>query len=717
MGIDAGEKNTDKDNDILDEAKEAFEIDREYWESEYRRAEDDINFSLGDQWPYIIKNNRMSEGRPCLTENRIDVSCIQVINDIRQTRPSINVNPQDDKADIETARVLKGICRSIEQQSNANVAYDTAAENSVRGGYGFIRIGTKYESNTSFDQEIYIEAIENPFSVVIDSASRKLDGSDMRRATIFDDIPRDEFKRLYPNADPVSVEPDLQTREWCTQNTVRIAEYFYKDYEKFTLVRTPLGDMDKKDAEAQGLPWDKERESTRDIIKWCKFTGTEVLEKTTWPGKYIPIVPVYGKVVWNEGRRKSFSLTYQGRDPQMRYNFHLSAETEYTALQPKSPWMAYEDQLSDQQLKKFSSSNVKNHPVLTAKMVYDKNGNLLPLPQRQQPPSGSSAMMQQSMIAADGIKATLGLFGDSLGERENAVSGKAIIARKREGDNATFHFVDNLATSIRQVGIILVDLIPLIYSGRTIARILGEDGTPGMVPLNVPVKKTSDGYEANTQGQYVIAPDAGKYDVSVEIGPSYATKREEAFAAMNELMKSIPELMKYGADLYFKTADFPMAQEWAERAKRAMDPNIVGDEGDPAQAQLQQAGQQIQAMGQQLIQLEGKLKEKQDNQAFQNQLDAQKAMWEHENDQAKLMIDQQKLELEKERLALDALTQQQVISPEQLEAFLGVVEKQGTDLQDVINAVHIILDHHEQGELNEEPTPPSVETQPQGMLE
>lgn len=679
-------ENSNKDEHILHEAMEAFEIDRDYWKEEYLRAEDDIDFSLGNQWPDEIKAQRQADGRPCLTENRIDVSIIQTVNDIRQTRPSINVSPQDDKADIETARVLKGIIKNIEQQSNANNAYDTAAENAIRGGYGWIRVNTQYVDDLSFDQEATIEAVENPFSVLIDSNSRKLDGSDMRHGFVFIDIPREQFEDQYPDADPVSFETDLYSKEWCDKDTIRVAEYFYKDETPVTIYNTPYGVLTKKEADELGLT-DLEqypkRESKTSIIKWCKFTAKEILEKTEWIGRYIPIVPVYGKVVWNEGRRKSFSLTYQGKDPQRRYNFHITAETEYTALQPKAPWVAAEGQLEGYE-DKWNSSNIKNHAVLEYRPM-DYNGNLLPAPQRQAPPSGSPAMMQQALVAADGIKATLGIFDASLGNRGNETSGKAILARQAEGDNATFHFVDNLATSIRQVGRILVDIIPKLYSGATIARILGEDGSSDQVPLNQPVRKDGKGFAPDPMGQYQIRFDTGRYDVSVDVGPSYATRRQEAVQSMLEVARADPRILEVAGDLLFKSMDWPFAQEIGDRIKRLMPPT---DEENPEQQQLMQAQQAMQQMGQQLMQMEAALKEKQDNQAFSNELELKKI-------EAQNSIDQQKLEIEREKLALETLKAQAELTPEQVRMMLTVIAEMDGKLQDVTEAVSLILDEAE----------------------
>lgn len=702
---------SEDDDKLLAEAMAAFQVDYDYWQPEYYRAESDIDFSLGNQWPDQVKSQREADGRPCLTENRIDVSIIQVVNDIRQTRPSVNVTPQDDKADVETAKVLKGIIRNIEQQSNANNSYDTAVENSTRGGYGWVRVNTQYTDEDSFDQEAVIETIENPFSVMIDSNSRKLDGSDADRAFVFIDIPKAEFEELYPDASPISFEPDLEQKNWYSRNdnTVRIAEYFYKEKKKVTLYNTQIGPATGEQCEAVGIPTDglPSRESTQTSIKWCKFNCQEILEKTDWIGKYIPIVPVYGKVVWTEGRRKSFSLTYQGRDPQMRYNFHITAETEYTALQPKAPWVAYDDQLTPMQAKQFAQSNVKNFPVLFHKMTYDKNDQLLPPPQRQAPPSGSPAMMQQAMQAMDGIKATLGIFDASLGARGNETSGKAILARQAEGDNATFHFVDNLATSIRQVGRILVDLIPHLYTGKTVARIMGDDNEPAMVPLNQPVMKQGGKWVADPMGNQIIKPDAGKYDVSVTIGPSYASKRQEMTQNMFELYKMAPQLLEATADIFFRNLDWDGAQEIAERAKKMLPPQFQDD--GPEQQQLMQAQKQMEAMGQQLQQMDAKLKEKQDNQAQSNALENKKIDLQHQ-------IDSQKLNIDREKLALETLKAQSEISPEQVKMMLAAISEMDENLKDVGQAVSMILDEAERSKPQAVPAAPEAVAIPQGEM-
>lgn len=673
------------DQDLLEQIKSRFQQDRDFIIFQYQEGEDDLNFSLGDQWPDQVKAERIQSNRPCLTENRLNIHILQVINDIRQTRPSINVRPADDKADIKTAEVLKGIIRNIEGDSGAFMAYDAAADNALRCGFGWLRVSTEYEADNSFDQKLCIEAIENPFSVVLDSASRCLDGSDANHVTIFADIPRKDFEQQYPDADPVSYEPGLGQYEWCAEDTIRIAEQFYKDRTKYTLALTAIGPMDKKDAQQLGLEILQERETYRETIKWCKFTANEILETTEWVGKYIPIIPVYGQRAWYQGRIRSFSIVRQAKDSQRMFNYWKTASTEFVALQPKAPWLAYEGQLTTQQYNKFASANVQNHAVLTHTPVYDKtSGTLLPPPSRQMPPQGTQSFIGEIGLAADGIKATVGQFDASLGMQGNEVSGRAILARQAEGDNATFHFVDNLAASIRRLGVVLVDLIPQIYSSRNVARILGEDGETSLVPLNVPVRQDGEAFIKDPMSPYKVALDAGRYDVVVDIGPSFATKRLEMANVLTDLVRAQPEMLAYMGDILFRSMDFPQAQELAERAKRVMDPKVFG-ENTPEQAALQEAQMQIDALNAQIEALNGALMDKRLSEERRAQIDASKVELEREKalmeaiyKGKELQLKEGELRLKEVHIAADILDKDKDddgISPSQLPALAAALKE------------------------------------------
>lgn len=142
----------------------------------------------------------------------------------------------DDAADIETAKVRQGLFRHIENDSSADVAYDTAHDFQVRMGLGYIRVGSGFCDPMSFDQELKIMEVENPFSIYRDPFSKAADGSDMNYAFAVEDLSADEFKEQFPQAEPHSGEEFNSIGHnkslWAPGDTIRVAEYFSKNLRK-----------------------------------------------------------------------------------------------------------------------------------------------------------------------------------------------------------------------------------------------------------------------------------------------------------------------------------------------------------------------------------------------------------------------------------------------------------------------------------------------------
>ncbi len=675
-----------ENKELLETAKKRFAECKEYYSSEYERGEDDVEFLLGKtQWPEDVRAARTRDGRPCLTENRLLPHVHQVINNIRQSRPAIQVNPVDDKADVDTANVLKGLIRNIEYTSSADNVYDTAAWNAITTGYGYIRVNTKYADYKSFDKEIELLRVLNPFSVYLDKNSKELDGSDAEYAFVFDSIPRDKFEQMYPDADPVSWEDNKG--EWCDEDTVQIAEYFYKEYKKTTIYLMPDGSV-VEEGEGDTTGYIDSRVTDDCDVKWIKMSGKDVLEQTDWEGKYIPIIPVFGEEVWDDGKRKSYSLITQAKDVQMRYNFWLTASTEIIALQPKAPYIGFIGQFKSG-AKKWATANNANHAFIEADIAYDKNDQPIPmLPQRQQPPTGSPAMFQEMMAAADGIKATLGMFNPSLGQEGSAKSGKAILAQQAQGDNATFHYVDNLQTSITHVGRVLVDLIPRIMKAPKIARIIGDEDTPKLVPINQRVVKSGKEYfkmgQVNGEEKYIDL-NLGKYDVVCSVGASFQTKRQEMVSFFQELYRALPQAAQLTADVFMKNLDIPDAEMLSERMKTLLPPELKGD--DPQQAQLAQAGQQIQAMQMQMEQMAGLLEQKRAKDNAETQAEIAKMQAE---------IEYKKAETAKTMAEIAQMQAQGLgITPEALQQVIMTIATLESGLKDTADAVDMILSHEE----------------------
>ena len=584
---------------------------------------DDLRFMAGSpdnqwQWPADVLATRGAvqgqsiNARPCLTINKLPQHVRQVTNEQRQNRPSGKVIPADDNADVQVAEIFNGVVRHIEYMSDADVAYDTACDNQVTYGEGYIRLLTEYCNEETFDQDIRIGRVRNAFSVYMDPTIQDPCGADAKWCFITEDILKSEYEELFPDATPISTlmaqgVGNESMAQWLAEDTIRIAEYFYYVTERTTLHLYPDGQTaftrtakDKQLMAMFGAPV-RSRPSERRKVMWMKTNGFDVLEEREWPGKWIPVVRVIGNEWEVEGQIYISGLVRNAKDAQRMYNYWVSQEAEMLALAPKAPFIGYGGQFEGYEMQ-WKTANTTNWPYLEVNPdVTDGAGNVLPLPQRAPPPLPQTGLIQAKMGAADDIKGTTGQYDASLGQQGNERSAKAIVAREKQGDVGTYHYVDNLARAIRHITRQIVDLIPKIYDTQRIARIIGVDGEVDMVKFNPmqpeAVKEVRD-VQTGALIEKIYNPSVGTYDVMVTTGPGYMTKRQEALDAMSQILQTNPQLWAVAGDLFIKNMDWPGAQEMAERFKKILDPKVLS-EGDQS-PEMMAAQQQIEAMTQEL---------------------------------------------------------------------------------------------------------------------
>ena len=576
------EKTTTSDP-ILETARERLKACIEDESTERAKMEDDLAFCTLDQWDANIRRERENDpngARPCLTIDKINQYIVQVVNDMRQNRAAIKVRPVDDAADVETAKVFQGLVRHIEDHSSASVAYETAGEWAVKVGLGYFRITTEYDNDDTSNQNIVVKRIPNTFNVYLGQHDMP-DGSDAEYGFVFEDIPLETFKRQYPGKKTAKKDfDDLgDALSWCTENTIRVCEYFYADYQK--IPETELSDGSRRNV-------------SKRTIKWVKFTGAEIIDRRDWAGKYVPIVEVVGRESFVKGRRVLWGLVRPAKDSLRMNNYWMSAITEKIGLAPKVPFIGAEGQFEGRE-NEWKNANRENRAYLQYKPI-DVQGNVITPPKRVDPAPVEAAMIQMTALIERDVKAALGMYKAAVGESESQQSGKAILALQRESDNGTLHFADNLNRSIRHAGRIIIDLIPKIYDTRRVVRILGEDGDsqPATVDPSKPQAMTKvqrpDGKE-----QSIYNLGVGIYDVTVTTGPSYNTKRMEAAEAMLKITEGKPEVLQIIGDLMFKSMDWPMADQIAERFKKLLPPALQ----DPKDGQMPvppQVAQQMQQM-------------------------------------------------------------------------------------------------------------------------
>src|SRR3990167_2160597 len=469
----------EREKKLLEQSRDGLKMAIEREADMRRRMKDDLRFCALDQWDAGLRAAREAEGSPCLTIDKINPFIVQVVNDIRQNRPSIKARPVDDVADVPTAKIIQGLIRNIEDQSKASIAYDTAADWQVKCGLGYFRILTERDPK-SFDQDIRIKMVPDIFSVYLGRHYMPY-GSDAREGWIFERLTEDEFKEQYPKADFNSTEFDGvgEIPFWKDDKGVTLCEYYYFEKEQKELVlladrRTMYSD--EYDAlEGEKPPEQRRRKTTVESLKWCKHSGVEILEERDVVGDYIPIVEVIGNSAWVDGERMLWGVVRPSKDSLRGYNFWMSAFTARVALAPKAPFVVAEGQI-DTHEGEFEQANRGNPAVLTYKAI-DVNGQLVPAPQRQAPAPIEIAMVQMMQIHEQNVRGSLGMYNAALGKSESQQSGRAILALQRESDTGTYHFPANMSVSVEHGGRIVIGMIPKVIDKRRVIRILGEDGS------------------------------------------------------------------------------------------------------------------------------------------------------------------------------------------------------------------------------------------------
>ena len=591
------------------------------------QAESDLKFVIGEgQWRDEDRAAREADGRPCLTINRMPQFLRKVTAQIRSLNPSIRVTAADGAANEETAEVIEGLVRQIEAQCDAPSIYEGAAESAAACGIGYWRVLSKYCDGLTFDQEITLQPIRNPFSVFVDPFAKEPTRSDARFMFIAQDIPKETFDEDYPDASPDDVTSENTPSGaalWAKGDKVTVAEYYWIEDEDVT-----IGLMDDGSVVRDPKPpmnFVAKRTVKEPRVKWAKITRSKVLEgPQDVPGRHIPIVAVTGEE-WHIGEQMYRSSVIRfAKDAQILYNYSRSMGAELMDMQTRAPWLVTKTQIAG--FEAYWDQANANLPYLPF-TPDDKAGS----PQRINPPVPSQAVMAEIQMAAEDMKSTTGIYDASLGARSNETSGVAIAQRQQESEASTSSYADNMVKAIHQTGKIIIGMIPAVYDTKRVIRILGENDEEKQVTINEVMVNMGEVYAQNSM-------TTGKYDVRVSVGPTYQTKREESARGMMDFMQAIPQAAPVVADLVAGMQDWPKADEVAARLKKTLPPGMAEEEEPSPEQQQQQAmaqQQQMQAMQMQQAAAEMDLAEQQAK-VQQAQANAAKAAAEAEKAQIEL---------------------------------------------------------------------------------
>lgn len=611
--VDTGKSEKEK---ILARARKRFsyinEQDRENRAAQ--RTDTEFVYVSGKTWTDEARRKRKAWGDPCMEFPQLKQFVSQVVNDQRQSRPGIRIHPASGEASEEVAEILQGMIRGIEYDSRAESVYDGGYQSSVVGGRGYWRIVNEYESEDSFNQKLVIKRVPDALSVYLDPDFQDADGGDRMYGFVVEAVPEDEFKDEHPKADASSV--DLGTELWHPgDDKILVADYYERTCVRKKLVLMSDGNKGWKD-DLPPKPWPpgieivSEREADAYTVKWYKIAGgDQILEEHEWPGEIIPLVCTMGDEIIIDGKRIYQGLIAQAKDAQSMFDYGMTQQAIHLGLTPRAPYIAAFGQ-TEQFGDMWAKANERNYGVLVYNPV-EVNENVLPPPQRQMGSTPDQGWMNWTQQMTGLMRSTIGMYQNSLGMQGQEVSGRAILAREKQGDNATFHFQDNLSRAIALTGRIIVECIPAFYDTERIVNTVGIDDTRKAVKLNERMPDPDDPLTAIMKNDVT----SGKYAVTVQAGPTYATKRQETADLLMGMVQAYPPLMQLAGDLVMKAQDVPDAEAIAARLKLALPPQILqqiqadeqSENGGPkplppeVQAQMAQMQQQLQ-QGQQMMQ-------------------------------------------------------------------------------------------------------------------
>lgn len=628
----------DSEAEFCEEVRELFQ---EGVDSDRENAEEgvlDLEFLGGAQWDPDARQARAN--KPCLTINDLPAKVAQVVGDMRINKPAIKLRPAED-ADKDLAEIREGLIRAIERDCDAQGVYIETGESQVACGIGNFRIAIKNSDDTGFERDIAVQSIPDAFSVVWDPYSTERTGRDAEWCFVVEEMPRKAFERRWKDALPSELDVPTQAQNtggWETRDSVRVVEFWRMKTEPAMYARlesgatvevvedamAPMGYLRvQRGRKVRNVPLEAPiavdedgapmvQKGLRRYACMYLVSGTSILSGPhELPIPRLPIIRARGWQITVRKKRIRFGLVRWARDPARLKNYWRSVSAEMLALAGKGKWLLHEQQEGDQDA--FRDAHANDDPVLIW------SGQMKP--EYVGPPMLNSAVLQEAALSAQDMKDVTGLHDASLGAKSNETSGKAIMARQKEGDVGSYIYHDNLQAAIAEGGRVINALIPVCYDTARTIRVVGEDETTKVQRINDPRDQNS------------IDINRGRYDIVVETGPSYSTKRQEASESMAQFFQVVPAAAQAAGDLFARAQDWPMADEIGERLKKTLPPQLTEgeDELSPEEQQqrqmaMQQAQQQ-QAVQQQVIQLD--LAEK-DAKVKLSQAQAIKAMREAE---------------------------------------------------------------------------------------
>ena len=610
-----------------------------------------LRFASGRQWEDGVIERRSNDNRPSVTNNWVRPYGNRIINPIRKNplRPKIKL------ADKELTEIIQGKINDIDVNSRSKEAVECAMESQVFGGMGFIRVSTDYIDNENLEQKICIDKVDNPAQCWL-GAHQEIDGSDAREGAFMSYITKDMAIEKWGEevAKASSYDLDIYGAWAVPSGSIADATYYHikeKSHWRYFFEDGSFFDEipDNVEKEEFLAYVTNKRRVSENVVECHRFVGNAIVEHTTLPIEYIPIIPVYGDRLYLEDtdNRKWGGISYWLKDSQQAYNYYKSNELELVSKAPKSPWLVAEGQLEGYE-DDWDNANTSSVPYLTYKPTSLLQQPVSP-PFRADNQAQTQGLMQSAMAISQDmgslIGVTLGMMGEMQGANESGVS---VFQRNTMGELSTIQYPDNVEQSMTQVYRIVLQLMPYVHDTLQRHAIRDERGNRTFVELNLSELLTKE-----------VLKDA---EIGIIGGSMRESKRRADAQAVLELSQMFPEKTAEALDLYVGMLDLENGDEFIKR--------FGGGENAPDPMAMQALQQAQATMDEQEKIMEQMQNE---NQMLRNALIDQNAKYQNDL-KIKMMDSQTKLAVEEIKQEGENSRQDQEIAQEARKNILEIVK-------------------------------------------
>jgi hypothetical protein len=503
----------------------------------------------GAQWEGDL--GEQFANRPRFEVNKVHMAVTRIFSEYRNNRISVDFRAKDNAASEDTAEMLDGLYRADEQESNAQEAYDNAFDEGVAGGMGAWRLVNKYEDDESEDDERQRICMEPIFdadsSVFFDIDAKRQDKADAKYCFVISSLGKDDYEEEHGEVPTSFQDVDRLTEfDWFSPDVVYLAEYYEIEERKksyFVYVLPATGEevkvwedeFEEKSAGlvAQGFMLARKKTIKQKKVHKYLIDGSRVLEDMGYcAGKYIPVIPFYGKRGYVDNIERIQGHVRLTTDLMRLYNMLVSLLAEISVHSPIEKPIFTPEQIQGHEMN-WARDNIDRPayqlinpmtgpdgaPIPAGPVGYTKPPNI---------PPGLAALLQLCNID---LKELLG-NAEAGEEVVSNISAKAIELVQNRLDMQTFIYMDNMSKAMAHCGRVWLSMARELYDeeGREM-KIINPDGSESEIELMRPTVTPSGAVT------YENDLSSGRYDVVVDVGPSFTTRRDATVRTLSGVLQ------------------------------------------------------------------------------------------------------------------------------------------------------------------------------------